>query len=406
MRFFIALLIAAVLLTVGCTDKANQTGYDNNILDPENVTMSDSLVTYAWNYRDTVQNYDGATINTLGNYQNIRLMTLIRWDDLPSDAQALSATMYIKPVNDVVPDSMTIRIARMPENWEEEDCTWTYAADEIEWETPGHDYEAIASFQYDSAVDTLAVTFPLDLLQEWLDNITNDEDETNNFGIALFTDTPDQFLEIYSLDSDYAPLLEFDYTVDGETLTYSEDAIDDVTIYNNPDEDTTLGESFDGMFLSNIYPYRTVIKLNFDYDQFNEALSVSGLDELTAYDYTHTTINRAELVFDIDADQSYAVDGTFSARAYMMLTEEPSVPLIYTEDYLYYTGNDVAYYDEDTGQIRVDITSLLQAIVSGEAENHGFLIRSVEEDRDLGHILSTSDPYLDVTFTRPFIEEF
>ncbi len=410
MRLTIALLLAVILLGAGCTDKTNNTGYIDPVLNQEDVIISGTLIDTIWNYRDTVQTYSGSTVTTVGNSRNIRLLTLLRWEDFPSDAQALSATMSIVPSATHTPDNIDIQFARLDENWDEGEVTWTYTDSDVLWENTGHEYESIGSIAYDPEADTISVDFPLDVLQYWLDNVTAMEDdddlETNNFGIVLFSDTPDQFLEILTLDSDYGPILEFDYLSDGDTMTYSSETTDDITIYHNPDEDVTLGQGFDGMVISNIYPYRTVVKIDFDYDVFNQGLIDAGLDEIDEYDYRLTTVSMAELVFDIDADQSYMVDDNFSVQAYMMLNDNPSIPLEYSEDYVYYSGNSISYYDEDTGQIRVEVTSLIQSIMSGEAVNYGFLIRSIEEDRDLGRVISTTEPHLEISFARPFIEEF
>ncbi len=404
MKYYTILLIAVVLLSVACTDEDNRTGVDGNILNSEEVIVPGSSITNVWNYRDTVQTYDGSTVFTVGNFQNTTLMSLLRWSSFPSDATALSATMYLVPSDDHLPDSITVQVGVIDENWEEDSVTWTNVDDEGEWENTEHVYEPITSFTYREEVDTLTVEIPLDLIQSWLDNVG--EDETNNFGIILFSDTPDQVIEIFTLETSYAPLLEIEYLSDGDTLTYSKDAVDDATIYHNPDEDATLGLVSDGFVISNIYPYRSVVELEFDLESFNALLTQQGYAEMNEYDYRHSTINRAELVFQIDTANSYFMDDTFSARAYMMLTDEPSVPLIYTDDYLFYSGTDVSYYDSDSQTIRVDVSPILQAIMAGEADNYGFVIRSIEEDRDLGRIFMTSNPTLDILFTRPFVEEF
>ncbi len=410
MKRYLALLIAVVLLGAGCTNNSNHTGYTDEILKLEDVIVSGNLVDNIWNYRDTVQTYSGATVTTVGNSRNIRLLTLMRWRSLPSDAQALSATLTIKPSTTHTPDAMNIEIARLDENWSEDEVTWTYTDSDVLWENVDHQYESIATLDYSPESDTVSVDFPLELLQDWLDNVTgmnNDSEvETNNFGIVLFSDTPDQFMEIYTMDSDYGPVLQFDYIVDGDTLTYSSTTIDDVTIYNDPDEDNTLGEAFDGMVISNMYPYRTVIKLDFDHEVFDRALTDAGMNGMDAGDYRLTTVNMAELIFDIDVDQSYMVDGTYAVQAYMMLNDNPSIPLVYTEDYKYYSGNSVSYFDSNTSQLRVEVTSMIQAIMAGGAVNYGFLIRSIEEDRDLGRIISTTEPQLEIKFTRPFVEDF
>ncbi|OQX71957.1 MAG: hypothetical protein B6D62_00715 [Candidatus Cloacimonas sp. 4484_275] len=67
----------------------------------------------------------------------------------------------------------------------------------------------------------------------------------------------------------------------------------------------------------------------------------------------------------------------------------------------------------NTDEFVVDVTAIVQKITSGDYENHGFLLKSIFENKDYSYVEFASKnyqeealrPFLRIIYTPPFLDE-
>ncbi|RLC50344.1 MAG: hypothetical protein DRI23_07250, partial [Candidatus Cloacimonadota bacterium] len=84
--------------------------------------------------------------------------------------------------------------------------------------------------------------------------------------------------------------------------------------------------------------------------------------------------------------------------------DDPSVPMVNSEDYedLYITSSNDSL---NSDAFKINITRIMQSIVSGEYENYGVMLKSIYENKDFKHTEFDLEPKITILFTPPLLEE-
>jgi hypothetical protein len=413
------IIISSMLIIIGCTDKKNLTGTSG--LEgpiPIEIEISSDMFTDFYSYEDSIRNFNSDNL-MLGNYEsnnfNNQAVTLLKFTSLvDSFDQVVDVKLNIRikeNYNFDVIDNTTLKIGKMKIDWLESSATWYKPADDTTWTdtefslTDGIDFEFLDDIEISTEGDSLIIELSEELLQNWI------LADSLNYGLALFTEDDDKFIEFYSSEysDENGPKLYFDYTAAPEdTLeTLYRTPTNDIHIYKT-DNDFTVYE--DKLIISNIQPIKMFLK----FDILNSIFigsPLNSVEDTLAY-LERLTINRADLVLAYESDNPYPEDlnASINIDPFIMISpdlnlENSSIPMINSEDYedMYITSsNDSLNSDAFT----INITRIMQAIISDEDyDNCGIMLKSIYENKDFKHSEFNLEPKITILFTPPISEE-
>ncbi|MBN2460835.1 MAG: hypothetical protein JXB60_04450, partial [Candidatus Cloacimonetes bacterium] len=255
---------------------------------------------------------------------------------------------------------------------------------------------------------------PNEILFDWV------QEDSTDFGLILYTEQEDAFLEIYSSEYTYDdesvfnPNVNFDYYYTaGDSIldTYDQELNEDTFIYSH---DFNYQNFTGQLFVSNIRPVRMLVKIGLE-DSIFINMDNSGIEDND--DYRRMTINRAEIILVSNDSEPYPLDGSFSLRSYLVTADsldfnDISVPLVPDGGYEF-LYDDTVTDTLGTEAFSVDVTNIIQYITSGERENKGIMIRSIYENKDFKHMaFATSEdsdelirPVLKIIYTPPYLDD-
>ena len=115
------------------------------------------------------------------------------------------------------------------------------------------------------------------------------------------------------------------------------------------------------------------------------------------YDLKRITVLRADLIL-YPKETNYPINELVEIKPYLVISksavsENPDIPLEYRTDYISYgkISSDSLYTDE----FSIDVTSIIQAIISGtyinageesECKNYGIVLKTIKENISLENI--------------------
>jgi hypothetical protein len=307
-------------------------------------------------------------------------------------------------------DNTTLKVGKMNIDWFESTATWFEPTDSTTWTNAefsfndGEDFELLNNLEITlEDEDSLTIVLPDDLVEDWI------LADSLNFGLALFTEDAGKFLEIYSSETDEeAPKIYFDYQ---ET---AEDSL--VTTYKVATHDIHLGfTDYDyqifpnRLIVSDIQPIRMTMKFDIPAEIFTD-LETAAIEDTALY-LQRLTINRADLVlsFNENLPAEYPLETGINIDPYILVGDtlnlnDPSRPLLDDDDYedLYISSS---YDSLNSDAFKINITSIVQNLVSGEYENYGIMLRSLYEGYDLKHTEFSVEPKIEILFTPPYLDD-
>ena len=222
--------------------------------------------------------------------------------------------------------------------------------------------------------------------------------------MVLFTENrDDSFYVLNSSEAGYGPKLSFKYAETDTVFTeYSKIALYDTFITNKIPETETLN----ALKISNICPSKMFMKFEMK-DYFIAATDDINSEE----DFNRMTINKAELILTQTGEMYF--DDNISLKPYLMISDDPQIPFVYDEDYEYVPNTVVSTDSLDVGEFTLNVTKVVQALVSSEYENFGIMVRSERENKNFENIEFTAPdpngsdigPRLRIIYTPPYLEE-
>ena len=411
------LLITFVIFS--CTNKKNPVGFQEGP-DPISITIPYTLFSNFYSFEDSCRNSNSDKL-IIGNYESNdtfnKAISLIKFSSLPDSFYEVSDVslhfMIKNSHNFEVIDNTTLKIGKViSENWFETTALWWKPTDSTDWfninEFSTIDGEDIILLDIEEIIyyednDSLYIKLPDNLIEDWIDA------DSLNYGIAIFSDEEDSFLEIHSSESsdDNTPKLYFDYqeTEEDTTIsTYNRTPTHDVFIYET-DIDYQIFDSL--LIFSNIQPVKMYMKFDLPDSIFtNEA--ESDIQDTILFIH-RLTINKADLILKNNGVNAYPLDGTIYIDPFIMISEDlnledPSFPMLLKDNYedLYISSSSDSLTSEE---FKVDIIKIIQAFTSGEYDNYGVMLKSIYENKDFIHLEFNLEPEIQITFVPPYLDE-
>jgi hypothetical protein len=410
-------------MITACTDKKNPVGTSElEGPTPVETEITSDMFTDFYSFEDSVRTYNSDRI-MLGSYysndfQN-KAVTLIKFTSLVDTFYQVTDVRIAMRINDSYNfdeiDNTSLKIGKIiSADWYETTAKWMAPTDSTEWYNvdefsyaDGEDVELLPDLEMELVDDSLSIYLPEELLENWIlvDSL--------NFGLALFTEDDDKFVEFHSSETqdENSPRLYFEYreTEEDTLTTYYRTATHDITLFDY-DEQYQVFEN--KLIASNIQPIKMLTKFDIPPSIFTDvdSLAPSPTDTLEFELYKQRiSINRAELILEFECDSPYPIDASINLDPYLMVVDstawnltDPSIPMLANEDYEdpYITSTTDSLTSE---AFAVNITAIMQDFVSGEEENLGIMIRSLYENRDFRHTEFKIEPRIKIIFTPPYL---
>jgi hypothetical protein len=352
----------------------------------------------------------------LGNYNTETSYGLLRFTSLPDsfyDITRVSISLEISKRNEFdVVDNTTLKLATINNVEFYENATWWVSSDSTQWSGEHFsdaDYTDLPLIEFDIECeeDSIYIELDTDILAEWIDGELNT-------GLVIYSET-DGFMEIYASEysTDENPTLTFEYKITEADTSYTTETIQtcyDCMIFET---DNIYDKWEDELKISNIQPINIYTKFNILESAFVDVLpfdyEIANND--TALFLQRITINKAELILNNNGTNSYPISGSTYLNPYFVISDtlnfDPAnldIPLLSFEDVddLYISSSTDTL---QTDQIIIDVTKIIQYYISGEYENKGIVLRSLNVNDDFIHTEFDIEPEIRITFTPPYIEE-
>lgn len=414
------IILLIIILIAACTDKKNPVGTSGQEgPTPLETEISADMFTHFYSFEDSIRNYNSDNLLVgkylSNNFQN-NAASLIKFTSLVDSFYQITNVRLDLKIRDNynfdVIDNTTLKVGKIiSSNWFETTATWLAPTDSTSWCTDGEfsfadgeDIVLLDGLEMELTDDSLSIFLPDDLLENWI------LADTLNFGLALFTLDDDKFVEFYSAEysDEDSPRLYFDYreTEEDTLVTYYRTPGNDVLIYET-DDDYQVFEN--KLIASNIQPIKMLTKFAIPESIFTSVDTfTTSFDELYMQ---RLTINRAELILTFESSSPYPLDGTINLDPYFMVSDstawnltDPSIPMLSSDDYEDPYISSVS--DSLTSAaFAVNITKIIQDMVSGEKENYGIMIRSLYENHNFRHTEFNIQTKIEIIFTPPYFGE-
>jgi len=395
---FFALML--MMLISACTNKDNLTGDNWSGIRPQ--TISDSLFTSGFSFPFEGKVSGKEPVLILGNHQSKDAMPVLRFTGLPENidtAQNGELSFVVLRRSPYARGAISLNLYKLNQNWVA-DSTALVLDTNLSASALAANISVPDTISHTSG-DTIRVLITANDIKNWKsENITG-------FNLALKT-TDNGFIEIKSVESGNGPILKFDYTSTGSSTTksYSSRAIMDSHRLNYSASEVVE----DNWTMRNIGPSRIYMKFDLDRAKFVDAEG----NPLSDQQYKRCTINRAELVLYIKNNPYYnGVGYSFIARNVVKDSVFSAIALTKDDmEVISFTPTSLGTVSGDS--LKINITPLIQAFTSGDRENKGIVISSMQEMLNFGELEfwhfgdpslpATKAPKINITYTAPFFE--
>jgi len=373
------LLVIAVFLLVGCSEKKNPIGYQidpgNHLLSVETEVSADSLATASFFVEDYIRRSISHLIVGKRNSLEVRsLLKLTGLPGMPTDSVSILSAKLILQKNEILNDeSFYVEVRKISTPWTIGEADWEQGNDENPWENEGGDFSSNNYGSYEvSSADSLV---EIELSPTWMQYSITD---TTFYGLALipFGDIENIVsFERYTSGTAY-PSLEINYIRTNEeepdTITANYANLSGTCIYNKtfeqPFVDTTA------FVVNNIFPMKGLVSLPLSSDIFVDEMGEPVLDMQTVM------INQAVLELPITEKE---ILHSFDVTAFTCFSEW------HGSDTDYDLGDLINEYQSvsaESDTLRLDITQTVQDWMAGLYENHGIVVHSWGEGATYGYI--------------------
>ena len=406
------------LIMISCTQKDNVvgTGGSGDII-PLDITIDHNYFSEMYSYEDSCA-YSNSSTMVLGKYNGETAYSLLRFTSLPdSSHQITSVSISLKIKDSYEFDNTTLKLAKINDIEWYENATWWIASDSTDWNGESFSdavYTDLLPEEYQIYCEEDSINIVLDtlILKDWIY-----EEDNINSGLVIYSDTDDSFMEIYASEysNDKNPILTFEYRETEADILVTEtiETCYDCMIYEIDNDYAKMDST---LIISNIQPINVYTKFEgIDSILVSVAIDsgyVNENDDIELFKQ-RITINRAELVLNNNNPNpnpnSYPISGSIYLSPYFVTTEtlnlnDQEIPLLTNDDIddLYISSSNDTLHSE---QITIDITKVIQYYISGEYDNNGIVLKSLNVNDNFIHTEFDMFPEIRITFTPPYIEE-
>ena len=389
-------VISLAMLATACTRKTNLTGDNWSGVVPRTAVADSFSMGYSYTHDGKVSGRESYII--CGEEDGIEAIGVLRFIGL-KDTMTVIGQPVLKLVatrrSSLDRNPLALSFHKLSQNWAA-DSTDLILESNI---SPLLINEFAVPDTVSSAGDTLSVEIPAAIIENW-----KTEDVTG-FNLVIKT-VSGGWLEIKSNEIANGALLNFKYQLPGatDTLTYNQRPVLDSYRVTG-----TQPEVIDNIWkLKNLLPQRMFFRFNLADEIFTDADGVT----LSSLDRKRMTINKAELVLFVKENPYYG-----SVRCnfypYSVKTDTLAAPMALTDSDLQIISNTFSSGAIITADsVKIDITSIIQGITSGDISNYGVVIKNLAEMQNFGnvefwHFSAAPDdkkPYVKIHYTTPFLK--
>ncbi|MGC9362086.1 MAG: hypothetical protein ACP5F3_04075 [Candidatus Syntrophosphaera sp.] len=397
--------LALMLVMAGCISKDNPTGNNWSDIHPQTFTDSDCFIGgYSFPCRDSISGNESNLLSA--NYEGSEAVSFMRFTGLPNEGEF--------EIPDAYQDSTYLELTLVKRSPLERNPVelFVYKLDQS-WAADSTDMISDANltqitFDAFTIPDSVSTDGTIVQLPLPLDEIENWHSDSDTLGLSLAVKTGmDSYVEILAAETGRGPKIRFKYRNDGddpedEDSEYAQRATRDS--YRVVADQAPL--QADVWEIANISPSRMYVNFLLDYAKFTDMQGVV-LDSISR---KRATINHAELVFFVKENPYYTGTRQYSLRGDRVEDSvSVAIPAEIPDDDIASGLISQALVQGDS--VAVNITPIIQAFSSGDKENWGVVIRSMQEMLNFGklelwHFTDAPEekkPKLRVTYTPPFL---
>lgn len=406
MKQKIVVILTLLVLLTACSNKRNIiSGESQSNVTPNKIKILHSsqnpLFEKFFSFSDSVENYSGDNSQLIFGKQNETLArTLVKFSVLP-DSSVIDTLKSAKITISGIFNS-NFKLGLVTNEWTENSATWENRIDDQNWNNDGADFENL-DFTYETNNDTTYINIDTEIVENWI------FDKTENYGLILLENTEEGLNTINSSETNLDPIISLEYvtlTTDEEnnetavTTTFTKEASYDKFITNIQ---SIVGQELNKLEIANLAPTKAFIKFNINKNMFNP-----NFDETQ---YNKMTVNKAELVFKVDKDNSYSDQGSFGFYPKLVKNSEYELPMQASTDFVTLSYTVISADSVNTNEFRVNITPIVQSYTSGDYDNNGIIFESSNENKNFSKLrffdFEESDeslrPYLEIIYTEPYL---
>lgn len=398
-------VLSLVLLFSGaCTRKNNLTG--NNWSDIRPQVFTDSLFTAGFSFADTakVSGYEATLL--CGKMGTREAVAVMRFTGLPADSLLQTVTeakltLKFKRRSPEPRSTLKLNLFRLKWSWTA-DSTFAIADSSIVPFEPVIPEYTVPDVSADS---TYSITIPNDVIKNWM--------HTGTTGLCFaLRSSENGWSEIYSIDSGSSgPKLSFKYKLTTDTATAALKEYSSLAISDSYRVVAPFGTEYDNRWLiKNISPSRIFVKFDINNSKFRD---MDG-NPLNALAIKRLTINKAEMVLYVKNNPYYGSTIPYGLRTYRVTKDSLSTAVSLQEgDYELLSLNPTSNGQITADSIVVNITAVVQGITSGDIENYGVMIQSLQEMANFGELElwhfadpalpAGKAPYIRIKYTPPYL---
>lgn len=404
---FLMLLIltATTLIVTGCISRDNPTGNNWSDIHPLTFTDGDCFYAgYSFPGRDSVSGGESRLLS--GNYEGGEAVAFMRFTGMPregyfeipsgyQDSTYLELTLVKRSPLERNP--VDLLVYKLDQSW---------AADSTDMISDANLTQiTFEAFSVPDSVSSDGTVIQLPLPMEEIENWYSDSD---TLGLSLAVKTgDDSYVEILAAETGRGPKIFFKYRnvddlPDDEDSVYDQRSTRDS--YRVVAGQAPLQENI--WEIANISPSRLYVNFLVDYTKFTD-MEGTALDSISL---KQATVNHAELIFFIKENPYYTGTSQYSLRGDRVRDSVSVATPVEISDAEVASGLiSQALVQGDS--LVVNITPIIQAYSSGDSENWGVVIRSMQEMLNFGrlelwHFTDAPEdkkPKLRVTYTPPFL---
>ncbi|MDD2210591.1 MAG: hypothetical protein PHN71_04620 [Candidatus Cloacimonetes bacterium] len=414
----IIIMLLALILIGACTKKDNLTGTNWSGLEPISFESEEALVSgYTFPADSLSSIFSNRKALLVGKWNSCEARSILRFTDLPADSVIANYHDIQNPKLSIVLTNSS-NIENNPVKLIFYKVNSNYLDDPFAYND--EDLAEISQIAYTlqetiADLDTLSLDLPFEFIRNW-------QADADSTGLNILIKASDEagfadgFVEMQLSSPSLGSKISYEYKLtssDEEYSSFSKNASRNA--FNLIYEEAPVTE---GLWkVSNYNPQRMYLDLNVDMNLFKDENGVI----IPENELKRVSINKAELVLYTNT-QTPSLKNTlgydFTA---LLLKDAPQENEIVPTTWMYlpeFSSNIVNYAAASADSVKLDITPIIQAYVSGgkfpdgsPILQNGIVVMSNYERKDFGEIeffnaLTAPEgkkPYIRIKYTPPFL---
>jgi len=394
-KTLIVLIVFLAIIVISCTNKSSPLGSPGTKTEYHQITLPDTIITRIYTYRDTIATYaktsdflwrtfSERSINPkiiIGNFDNTKIRSLIRFTSLPIDTTFVSAsiTLHINYIHNT--QDYQISIAPLQDvifyddyaSWTQ----WGITSDRV-WKNPGGDFNKeklkIHNISLSDSIKTIELSIDREIVLEWIS-----KGWEKNFGLIIFAENVNEsFIEFNSANSaSLKPQINLYYKKDNELENITRNALFSTFIHNK--ENDTIDDISSGLYISNIAP-RSIFMDLFNLENIYQLFP--GIENQN--DLSLVNIIQASLILSVKNDNTRLTNDKIYMNTAIPNESQNEPQEIFDYSEMWHYARFRVGIDND--KININILGPIQQMISKNRPNNGICLVNNQRNMDFSSI--------------------